>query len=144
MPYEYLDDEVTADITFRAWGADLAELFAAVVDAAASTMIEPLDAIRPLTVKGVEVEAEGLDILLLRFLDEVIFLKDAEGLILRAGPVSIEHTGAGCYRLAGELVGEPIDPEHHQRLGDVKAVTLAGLRVEPTADGWLAQVTLDV
>jgi SHS2 domain-containing protein len=144
MPYEYLDDEVTADVTFRAWGADLAELFGAAADATANAMVEPLGAIRPLTTKRVEVEAEGLDLLLLRFLDELIFHKDAEGLILRAGTACISELAADRFRLAGELAGEPIDPQRHELMGDVKAVTLAGLRVERTGTGWLAQVTLDV
>jgi SHS2 domain-containing protein len=144
MPYEYLDDQVTADVTFRAWGGDLAELFAAAADATANAMVNSLGSIRTTTTRSVDVEAEALDMLLLRFLDELIFHKDAEGLILRAGAIRIEESATDRCRLAGELAGEPIDPQRHELMGDVKAVTLVGLRVERTQTGWVAQVTLDV
>jgi SHS2 domain-containing protein len=144
MPYEYLDDEVTADVTFRAWGSDLVELFVAAADATANAMVDSLGSIRATTTKRVAVEAEALDMLLLRFLDELLFHKDAEGLILRAGAIRIDASATDRCHLTGELAGEPIDPQRHELIGDVKAVTLAGLRVERTQTGWLAQVTLDV
>jgi SHS2 domain-containing protein len=144
MPYEYLDDQVTADLTFRAWGNDLVELFVAAADATANAMVDSLGSIRAVTTQRVDVEATALDMLLLRFLDELIFHKDAEGLILRAGVIRIDQLATDRFHLTGELTGEPIDSQRHELLGDVKAVTLAGLRVEPTPTGWVAQATLDV
>jgi SHS2 domain-containing protein len=144
MPYEFLDDQVTADLTFRAWGRDLVEVFVAAADATANAMVDSLESIRPLMTRRVEVEAAAPDMLLLRFLDELIFHKDATGLILRAGVIRIDALGTDRLHLTGELTGEPIDPRRHELVGDVKAVTLAGLRVERTHTGWHAQVTLDV
>jgi SHS2 domain-containing protein len=94
MPYEYLDDQVTADVTFRAWGNDLVELFVAAADATANVMVDSLGSICATTTKRVDVEAEALDMLLLRFLDELIFHKDAAGLILRAGAIRIDASAA--------------------------------------------------
>jgi SHS2 domain-containing protein len=143
VPYEYLEDSVTSDVTFRAWGRDLPELFTAAADATTNLMVGALDSISPTVTKPVCVNAEALDLLLLRFLEELIFHKDAEGLILRATGVRVEVGEQGSQAHA-QLRGEPIDPNKHELLADVKAVTVHGLRVEHTNSGWRAQATLDV
>jgi SHS2 domain-containing protein len=143
MPYEYVEDGVTADISFRARGRDLDELFAAASDATANVMIETLDSIQTVIVKKVHVSAGALDLLLMRLLEEQIFYKDAEALALRIGRVHVEGA-PGAYEVDASLEGEPIDPARHQLLADVKAVTLHGLSVRQDQEGWLAEVTLDV
>ena len=40
--------------------------------------------------------------------------------------------------------GEPIDPARHVLDHEVKAITYHGLRVEPTTDGWQAEVIVDI
>ena len=42
--------------------------------------------------------------------------------------------------LSGTAWGEPLDPARHALDHEVKAITYHGLRVEQTADGWLAEV----
>ena len=61
--------------------------------------------------------------------------------LLRATRVAVD---AAHPRLDAVLAGERIDPERHELLADVKAVTFHDLRVERTATGWDAHVTLDV
>jgi len=144
MPWEYLEDGVTSDVTFRAWGRDLDELFTAAADATAGTMVEdPAGTIEAAVRLPITTEGPALDLLLMRFLDEMIFYKDARGLILRAGNVRVAGAG-NRYTVEAELYGEPIDPAKHALAADVKAVTLCGLRVEHADSGWQAQVTLDV
>jgi SHS2 domain-containing protein len=143
MPFEFLEDGVTSDVTFHAWGDTLDELFAAAVEATTAIMVAELDSVHPRTQRAVEVEADALDLLLLRLLEEVVFLKDTEGLLLRAADmhVAVDH---GRPRARATLAGEPIDRQRHMLVADVKAVTLYGLRVERTEVLWEAQVTLDV
>lgn len=143
MPYDYLEDGVTADVTFRASAGDLDALFTAAADATTNVMVEDLDSLRPLVVRPVEEEAEALDMLLFRFLGEILFFKDAEGLLTRARHVAVETTAQG-FRLRADLCGERIDPARHELAADAKGVTLHGLRVEPDGGGWSATVTLDV
>ena len=143
MPYEYLDEGVTADVTFHAAAADLDGLFTAAADATTNVMLDELDSLRPLVVRPVVVEAEALDMLLFRFLGEILFYKDAEALLTRARHVAVEETAIG-FRLRAELCGEPIDPARHHLAADAKGVTLHGLRVERDGNGWSATVTLDV
>ena len=40
--------------------------------------------------------------------------------------------------------GEPMDPARHEMDHEVKAITYHGLRVEQTADGWVAEVIVDI
>jgi SHS2 domain-containing protein len=144
VPYAYLEDDVTSDVTFRAWGADLGETFLAAADATLNLMVSPLDAVATsAVVRSVELEAATLDLLLVALLDELIFAKDAEGLLLRVGPVWIVEAATPC-RLRAELGGEPLDRGRHALGVDVKAVTLYGLSVERRDGGWEARVTVDV
>lgn len=141
MPYEFPDDGVTSDVTFHAWGRSLEELFTAAADATLNVMVRSLDSVQPLETRSVSVEADALDLLLMRFLDELVYRKDVEELLLRAPEV---HVDAGRNRVQAVLSGERIDPKRHELVADVKAVTLHDLRVERTATGWDAHVTLDV
>ncbi|MFO0980465.1 MAG: archease [Planctomycetota bacterium] len=143
MPYEYLDDGVTSDVTLCARGATLDELFTAASDAVTNLMVEQLDSVRPLTVAPVELFDEALDLLLVKLLDEILFHKDASALLLRATSVHVASSKRG-HHLSAELRGERIDPTRHQLLADPKAVTLHGLRVAHDALGWSAHVTIDV
>ena len=143
MPYTYLEHGPTADATFRAWGRDLDELFIAAADATANLMVEALASIAPAVRVPVAVRAEGLDLLLVHFLDELLFHKDARRLLLRARDVHVTADQDGA-ELKGTFEGEPIDARKHALAADPKAVTLYGLRVERTASGWEAEVTVDV
>ena len=141
MPYEFPDDGVTSDVTFHAWGRSLEELFTAAADATLNVMVRSLDSVQPLETRSVSVEADALDLLLMRFLDELVYRKDVEELLLRATEVRVETER---NRVQAVLTGERIDPKRHELVADVKAVTLHDLRVERSATGWDAHVTLDV
>jgi len=141
VPYEFLDDGVTSDVTFHAWGRSLEELFSAAADATLNVMVRSVESVRPLETRSASVEADALDLLLMRFLDELIYRKDVEELLLRAKEL---HVDTERNRVQTVLTGERIDPKRHEQVADVKAVTLHDLRVEHSEGGWLAHVTLDV
>jgi len=138
----YFVEGATSDVSFEARGETLEALFAAAAEALlAATLANPED-IAPREREAVQLSEPDLELLLLRFLNELVFLRDARGLLLRAGPLHIELGGEA--RLVGELVGERIDPARHRLEADVKAATAHGLRVERAGAGWRATVTLDV
>jgi len=141
VPYEFLDDGVTSDVTFHAWGRSLEELFSAAADATLNVMVRSVESVRPLETRSVSVEADALDLLLMRFLDELVYRKDVEELLLRTTEVRVDTER---NRVQAVLTGERIDPKRHELVADVKAVTLHDLRVERSATGWDAHVTLDV
>ncbi len=143
MPYEYLEDVAIADIAFRARGRTLEEAFTAAADAVTNAMVEKLDSLEPRETRAIEVEAEALDLLLFQFLQELIFYKDAEQLLLRVPQVQIEERPGG-YRLRAQAQGERLDPAKHHLRVDVKAVTLHRFSLESTPGGWDAFVILDI
>lgn len=139
--FEFIEG-ATSDITFEARGETLPALFAAAAEALlAATLANPED-VGERRHEAVSLVEPDLELLLLRFLNELVFLRDARGLLLRARRLAIEQDGEA--RLDGELAGEPIDRERHRLESDVKAATAHGLAVVQEAGGWRATVTLDV
>ncbi|MBD1877445.1 MULTISPECIES: archease [unclassified Coleofasciculus] len=143
MPYEFLEDVATADIAFHAWGKDLEELFIAAGDATLNVMIDNLDAIALTETRTFSLENDELDMLLFNFLQEFIYYKDSELLLLRAQQVEISEKD-GVHQLSAVTTGEKLDSDRHQQRVDVKAVTLHQFQLEKTDDGWTAMVILDI
>jgi SHS2 domain-containing protein len=132
----------TSDVSFEAHGETLEALFGAAAEALlAATLANPAD-VAPTERAPIRIVEPDLELLLLGFLNELVFLRDARGLLLRAGPLRIEHDGEA--RLEGELRGERIDRARHRLEADVKAATAHGLAVARSGAGWRASVTLDV
>ena len=143
MPFHYLDDIGTADIAFEATGRDLPELFISAADATMNVMIENLDTIEPRQMRRIELKNDEIDMLLFDFLQELIFFKDAERLLLRVREIRIDKKD-GVYSLGVTTMGEPLDALRHQQRADVKAVTLHGFRVEKIEGAWKAAAILDI
>jgi protein archease len=143
MPYEYLEHVATADIAFRAWGEGLPQTFAACAEAVMNVMVEELDSIRASDKREIHLENDTLDMLLFDFLQELVYYKDAELLLLRARQVRVEE-GDGSYQLWAEAWGERLDPKRHETRVDVKAVTLHRFSLNKTERGWEAIVVLDI
>ena len=152
MPYRYLDDLTTADVAFEARGGTLEELFTSAWEATVLVMVEDPAALAELAARGrteirsITVEEPSLELLLHSFLQEAIYYKDAESLLLRIETcrVSEGREPGEAARVEARAVGEPIDPER-QRLGtDVKAVTFFHLSLTRDSRGWRATVVLDV
>ena len=143
MPYQYLEDIATSDAAFEAWGDKLEDMFLAAADATMNVMVENLDGIADKERRMIRVEAEAIDLLLFQLLQELIFFKDAERLLLRVSRTDIQGE-AGHFTCAAETYGEEINPDKHELIVDVKAVTLHRFRVEQTPRGWEATVILDI
>jgi SHS2 domain-containing protein len=141
--YHFREDVAIADVAFEAWGPTLEELFVAAADATVQTMAENLEAVEDRRRRPILLEEQSADLLLYRLLEELIYFKDAEGLLLRVPAVRIRPRD-GALVLEAEARGEPLDPLKHRLQADVKAVTLHRLRVEQTAGGWEASVVLDI
>jgi SHS2 domain-containing protein len=142
MPYHYLEEVGTADIAFEATGRDLPELFSDAADAMMNVMIDNLDAIKPRETRPIELSNDKIDMLLFDFLHELIYLKDAERLLLRVRHVQIDEKDEK-YFLNAKAAGEPLDAARHHQRADVKAVTLHDFSVEKE-DGWKTRVLLDI
>ncbi|MBI4444520.1 MAG: archease [Acidobacteria bacterium] len=143
MPYRFLEDVATADIAFEAWGEDLEDLFISAAEATLNVMVEDLESIQPLERRELSVEADAIDMLLFNLLQEIIYFKDSEKLLLRIGKVKIKEKSRKYFAEA-VANGEFLDPERHRTRVDVKAVTLHRFAVEETKEGWKSSVILDI
>jgi SHS2 domain-containing protein len=143
MPYEYLEDIGTADIAFEATGRDLPELFTAAADATMNVMIDNLEAIEPRETRRIALKNDAIDMLLFDFLQELIYFKDADRLLLRIREVRIDEKDEE-YFLKAKVAGERLDDARHHQRADVKAVTLHQFQVEQTDSGWKTTVILDI
>jgi SHS2 domain-containing protein len=106
-------------------------------------MVEDLKSVRPLVRRGFHAQAEDLERLLFEYLQQFIFFKDAEQLLLRVSKVAITQE-TGVLGLTAEAAGEKIDPSRHDLNADVKAVTLHRFCVRHEPEGWIATVVLDI
>ncbi len=143
MPYRYLDHIAIADVAFEAWGATLEETFIAAAEATLNVMVRDLSSIALREKRTLQVEAGALDMLLFDFLQDLIFFKDSQRLLLRIERISI-RCQERFFSLSAEAFGEKINPQKHELLADVKAVTLHRFEVEKTENGWKTSVILDI
>jgi SHS2 domain-containing protein len=81
--------------------------------------------------------------LLFDFLQELIFLKDAQRLLFRMREVQIAERNEN-YFVKATAEGETLDAERHHQRADVKAVTLHDFSVEQIDGNWTARVLLDI
>lgn len=146
MPYRFVDDLTVADVAFEARGTSLEELFCSAWQATLQVMIENPSALADVESRAIALEEQSLDLLLYSFLQELIYYKDAEGLLLRIDDcrVQFREQAAGPARLQARVSGQTVDSEAHRLGTDVKAVTFYNFSLHRDSLGWRATVVLDV
>lgn len=144
MPYRFVEGLTVADIAFEASGKTLEEMFASAAEAITVTQVQDIGSVGTAVEKSFEVKAQNEERLLHDFLQEIVFLKDAELLLFRKYSMRTYRTEGGGFRLAVKASGEKIDQKKHNLLVDVKAVSWHKFRVERGKDGWKATVIIDV
>ena len=132
--------EHTADLGLRIRNGTLAALFKEAGTASFELMVENMDVVRPLTQRQIHIEQEETELLFFDWLNELLYLSDAEQLVLCQFDVSINNNV-----LDANVWGEPRNEARHQLDHEVKAVTYHQLKLEQESDGqWLAEVILDI
>ncbi len=143
MPHWTLPGLTQADVAFRAEGASLEEVFRSAWEATLEVMLPDPGSLRALVRRRIELAGPAADMLLFDFLQQLLFFKDSEGLLLNLVSLSIEESSGG-FRLRAEAAGEAADPARHELGTDVKAVTLHHFALERAGGRWQATVVLDV
>ncbi len=133
--------EHTADSRFEAYGKDLGELFANAALALQEIQVETAT-VAARERRTVTLENDGVEMLLFDFLQELIFIKDAELLLFSAFDVAITRNSS--YRLDAACSGETIDPKKHTLRVDAKAITLHQFEVKQENGQWVARVIVDI
>lgn len=137
VPFEVL--EHPADVGFAAYGQTLEELFGNAALAMLSLACV-LEGIEERERRELEASAAETESLLYAWLAEILAVADGEQLVFRR----VEVTELAAGRIRGVAYGEQFDKSRHRAGTYIKAVTYHQLRIEQTADGWRAQVYLDV
>ncbi len=128
-----------ADIGVKGYGAGLADAF--VQAALAMTgVVTDLDNIDPVECVEVECEAPDVEILLLDWLNEIVYQMAVRSMLF--GRFEVRITG---HRLRARLYGEAADPAKHQPAVEIKGATFTELKVYQKAENeWVAQCVIDV
>jgi SHS2 domain-containing protein len=131
--------EHTADLGLRVRAGSLEQLLAEAARALFSTLVVNLDAVRCVQEKTYQIAGKEADYLLFDWLTELLYTFETEHLLLVHFDVRVNDAGleATCH-------GEPLDRQRHELDHEVKAITYHELKVEPAADGWLAEVIVDI
>lgn len=134
MRFEEIDH--TADVGIRAYGATPEELFA---NAAAGmfSLVVDLETVKSVGEVEVQVAAEDLPGLLVKWLSELLFVHETQRLLFSAFDIRLNDTA-----LRGHARGERIDKKRHELKLAIKAVTYHHLRVD--LDRGVAEVVFDI
>lgn len=127
--YEFLDH--TADVQIHAWGLNLKETFenAAI---AMTAYITDINTIQTTTKETIDVRANDLNGLLFRFLDEVLFLFNAEPFLLSKKVRITSMNTDTSYAIQAECFGEPFSLEKHPQGTEIKAITYSAMKIVET------------
>jgi SHS2 domain-containing protein len=130
--------EHTADAGIAATGATKAECFEQAAAGLYSLMVNPRR-VREREARTLTVEGENDVQLLERWLQELLYVTETEGLVFGRFEVTMSDGGleAACH-------GERMDSERHEFRGDVKGVTKHMTTVEQRSNGYRARVLLDM
>ena len=143
MPYRFIDEIATADVAVEVTGADLEDIFASAAEALLAITVAAPQAVRNSLQIEVALEAESAEMLLFDFLQELVFLKDRDQILLRVDRIDITPGGDGC-QMKALLAGEQLDYARHDLVVDVKAVTMHQFHLALTPAGWQARVVFDI
>ena len=135
MSYRFLSH--TADVKFRADGSSLEEMFLSAAEALNETIRGEIKILEQQE-KTFEIEGTDRESLLYNFLEEFLFLLDAEDfLTFSVKSIKVEDGKINCT-----VIGDKAD--HYKFTNDVKAITYSEMFVREKDGGYECQVVLDV
>jgi tRNA nucleotidyltransferase (CCA-adding enzyme) len=128
-----------ADIGVRGIGPTKEAAFQEIA-LALTGVVTDVASVRPAIAVRIACDAPADDLLLVDWLNAIVFEMSIRRMLFGAFVVTIED----C-RLHGTAWGEPVDRVRHEPAVEIKGATHTALRVERLADGhWLAQCVVDV
>lgn len=137
-PYRFREVEHTADRALSVWGADLPALFAGAARGMYSLATGGLggQGLLPTEWRELKLEAVDRETLLVEWLNELLYLGEAEDLLF----VDFQITSLTDERLEARVGGFPFGSTR----GDIKAATFHGLELVRDERGWSTVITFDV
>jgi SHS2 domain-containing protein len=133
----------TADVGFEIEAPTLEDLFDETRRALLMTMFErPPE--RGEEERPVRLSAADLEILLVRWINELVYCIQGAGFVPVHAEIQIREADEGSFFLEALLAGAPLELESYGWQGEIKSATFHGLDVTQGNEGWRAQVILDV
>jgi SHS2 domain-containing protein len=131
--------EHTADLGLRVRAASLEELLSEAARGLLAMLVANPQTVRPVQTRTFVLTLTEPGYLLFDWLNELLYAFESEKLLLKEFDIelSAELFKATCR-------GEPMDPARHEMDHEVKAITYHGLRALQTAEGWEAEVIVDI
>lgn len=140
MTYRYL--EHTADVGVELEADSYENLLSEGVLAFTDCLTE-IDAIQVQLERQVDLTAASREALLVDWLNELVYLFEAESILFRRAELEVREMESGLA-LSGRLQGERYDPSRHPIKTLIKAVTYHQLAVRSSNRGWTARVIFDL
>jgi len=134
--FEHFDH--VADIGVRGFGPTMADAFEQAALALTAVLVEPAT-VRPTTEVAIACSAPDAEILLVDWLNAVVYEMATRGLVFGAFDV---HIDGG--QLTAAARGEPVDAGRHAPAVEVKGATMTELSVHRDGHRWIAQCVVDV
>lgn len=136
-PFDIIDH--TADIGIVAYGCDIKELFANAALGLFSLMLD-LDTIGETMERALELSAEDTDVLLVEWLNELIYTFDVEHLAFKR--FEIDELTSDTIR--ARCFGDKIDPQRQKIKREIKAATYHMLQIGKENNKYKVQIIFDI
>ncbi len=136
-PFEIIDH--TADIGIVAYGADIKQVFANAALGLFNLMAD-LDNLKEDTKRQIELSAEDVEVLLVEWLNELIYISDVEHIIFKR----FEINELSNTQLRATCFGEKIKPGQHKLKREIKAATYHMLRLNKEDGSYKVQIIFDI
>ena len=130
--------EHDADIGVRGFGKTEAEAFEQVATAL-TAVVTAVENVKPHQKMKIVCEAQDHELLLMDWLNELIYHMATDKLLFSRFQVMID-----ANRLSASVEGEPVDRVRHQPVVEIKGATFTELKLARYQDGYLAQCIVDV
>ncbi len=138
-----LEDIAIADACYELHGNSIEEIFMAGFLALMETSVE-LNTVKEDLTKKVLLKHKDLERLFYEFLEELIFLKDAELLIFKDCKLTLEKGALNDdFTLVADLIGQKLD-DSVSTITDVKAITYYQFYIKQVEKRWESRITFDL
>ena len=141
--FRFLDDIAMADLAFEAGGGSLQDVFQGATDALIHAMADP-QTVGTAWQQVIEREEEDPASLLFDWLSDLVYWKDAAGVVFHRSEVRLAQRNDGRWTLHGAVYGEPVKAAKQELRADIKGVTKHLYRLAREGKGWTVRVVLDV
>ena len=136
-PFEVIDH--TADIGIVVYGIDLKQVFTNAALGLFNLMAD-LDGLKENVKREVKVSSEDLEVLLVEWLNELIYIFDVEHILFKRFDINeLSDTGikATCF-------GEKVKPGQHRLKREIKAATYHMLHLKKDDGNYKVQIIFDI